>query len=219
MGLEHPALTQLEHNDQTIILHQAVVQPLKQLMDASAKAGLDIHIVSSWRSFQHQASIWNRKWNGERAVLDKHSQPIDLTQLSDHEKFKSIAFWSAVPGTSRHHWGTDFDLFLQALVKKGYSVQLVPEEFAAGGPCESLECWLQENLGQFEFFRPYQTYRGGVAHEPWHISYRPVSEPLLKNVEAKSIASQLMLQDVQGKQTITAALDDYLERYVFNIDD
>ena len=50
------------------------------------------------------------------------------------ERIEAILPWSALPGASRHHWGTDVDLIDRKATPPGYRVQLTPEEFEPGGP-------------------------------------------------------------------------------------
>jgi len=80
-----------------------------------------------------------------------------------------------LPGLSRHHWGTDFDVWDAAAVPEDYSLGLVTAEYLSGGPFHHLNTWLSEREARNQsedFFRPYATDRGGVAPEPWHISHR-----------------------------------------------
>jgi hypothetical protein len=44
-------------------------------------------------------------------LLDAHNQPLDALQLGETERLHAILHWSALPGTSRHHWGTDLDIY------------------------------------------------------------------------------------------------------------
>ncbi|SPY94009.1 D-alanyl-D-alanine carboxypeptidase [Proteus mirabilis] len=61
------------------------------------------------RSFERQLAIWNGKFEGTRPVLDAESQPIDIQTLSEGQRCEAILKWSALPGASRHHWGTEID--------------------------------------------------------------------------------------------------------------
>ena len=47
----------------------------------------------------------------ERPLLDANNQPLDALQLGETERLHAILHWSALPGTSRHHWGTDLDIY------------------------------------------------------------------------------------------------------------
>ncbi|NIM47861.1 MAG: D-alanyl-D-alanine carboxypeptidase family protein, partial [Gemmatimonadales bacterium] len=84
--------------------------------------------------------------------------------------------WSALPGASRHHWGTDLDVYDLAARPEGYEVELIPEEVDAGGMFGPLHEWLDGRIAAdaaFGFFRPYERDRQGVAPERWHLSYAP----------------------------------------------
>ena len=84
--------------------------------------------------------------------------------------------WSALPGASRHHWGTDVDVIDARATAPGYRVQLTPEEYAPGGPFAPLGEWLEANAARFGFFRPFRGVLSGVQPEPWHFSFAPVAE-------------------------------------------
>ena len=50
----------------------------------------------------------------------------------------------AIPGTSRHHWGTDLDVYDAAALPADYRLELSPAEVAPGGLFDSLHRWLDE---------------------------------------------------------------------------
>ncbi|CAM5189250.1 M15 family metallopeptidase [Alishewanella longhuensis] len=85
--------------------------------------------------------------------------------------------YSALPGASRHHWGTELDIYDAAAVPADYQPQLLPAEYASGGPFYKLAWWLECHAAEYGFFLPYKRYQGGVAAEPWHISYQPLAKP------------------------------------------
>ena len=87
----------------------------------------------------------------------------------------AILLWSALPGASRHHWGTEIDVIDRAALRPGQHAQLIPAEYCAEGVFGGLDRWLTEHAGAFGFFRPYDRDRGGVQPEPWHLSFAPVS--------------------------------------------
>jgi hypothetical protein len=86
-----------------------------------------------------------------------------VRRLTPAERVAAILWWSALPGTSRHHWGTDFDVLDAAAMPAGYKLQVIPAEYLEGGPFHRLTTWLDAHMGAFGFFRPYTTDRGGVA--------------------------------------------------------
>lgn len=216
-GFANRYLTKLTLPEQTITVHQKVVKPLTKLIAALENADLPIKVISHWRSFDHQAAIWQKKWRGERPLLDKHSKPLMIDQLTEQQKLEALCFWSALPGTSRHHWGTDFDIFLSEPIAHGHNVELVQSEFDNGGVCEPLNHWLDKHLTEFDFYRPYSEYRGGVCPEPWHISYRPVAETLLNEIRATEVALLVRQCNLPGGETLLNELQDYLQNYVFNV--
>src|SRR5690606_22475475 len=126
------------------------------------------------RSFQRQLEIWNGKVRGERAVLDEWGRPLELRGMSETEQVLAILRWSALPGSSRHHWGTDLDVYDSSRLPTGYRIQLSVEETRGKGACARFHSWLGGYLRSARnpgFFRPYDRDRGGVAPEPWHLSY------------------------------------------------
>lgn len=158
--------------------HRLTPEALAALLRLQAKAhsdGIELELVSSFRDYERQLRIWNRKARGEVTLLDVHSQPLTYSELSSQQILDAILRWSALPGTSRHHWGTDIDVF-DAKMMTVPEVQLVPAEYAPGGPFHDLHRWLDEKIttGEAEgFYRPYMLDRGGTSPESWHLSYAP----------------------------------------------
>ncbi len=52
-----------------------------------------------------------------------------MAALSDLEKCKAMLRWSAVPGASRHHWGTEIDIFDPDLLPENTPLLLEPGIF------------------------------------------------------------------------------------------
>ncbi|HET9450449.1 MAG TPA: M15 family metallopeptidase, partial [Aggregicoccus sp.] len=159
-------------------VHREVLPALVALRDAAAKEGFALEVGSGFRSFERQLLIWNAKARGERPVLDAQEQPLSLAALTPLERVHAILRWSALPGASRHHWGTDVDVFDRAALAPGATFEMRAEESAPGGPFAPMHTWLDANLHRFGFFRPYAEERGGVSPERWHLSYAPLSIPL-----------------------------------------
>ena len=97
-----------------LLAHPLAIDALIKLQKAASKENVSFKILSSYRSFEQQKLIWNRKFNGEQTILDMNENPIDISGLSELEKIHSIMRYSALPGASRHHWGSDFDIFPSA---------------------------------------------------------------------------------------------------------
>ncbi len=200
-------------------VHRDVVQPFIQLQDAARDAGFDLRILSGFRSFEHQLSIWNRKATGSLAVLDSNACALDIAALSEEELVFAILRWSALPGASRHHWGTDLDVYDRAAQPKGYEIELIPEEVHPGGMFGPLHAWLDARIAAgtaFGFFRPYDRDRGGVAPERWHLSFAPVAVEYAERLTVARLRDTIEGGDLELEDTILANLDEIYHRFVTN---
>jgi len=201
-------------------VHRDVVEPFERLRAAGRERGFDIRIESAFRGFERQLGIWNRKASGKQAVLDSEAVPLDIAKLGPRELVYAILRWSALPGASRHHWGTDIDIFDEAARPAGYEVQEIPEEVNPGGMFGPLHEWLDGRIAAgtaFGFFRPYDRDRGGVAPERWHISYAPVSDGLLRQLTPAVLRETVRGADLLLKDVVLEELDAIYERFVVNV--
>jgi LAS superfamily LD-carboxypeptidase LdcB len=185
---------------------------------AAAIDGVDLVAFSGFRDFDRQLAIWNGKFRGERSVQDRAGQPLDILALSPAERVTAILWWSALPGASRHHWGTDFDVMDAAALPPGYKLQVIPSEYQPGGPFERLTTWLDAHMHAFGFFRPYTTDRGGVSPEPWHLSYAPVAAHAQAALRVQDLRGVLAGAAIEGKAEVLAALERNFASYVLNVD-
>jgi len=202
-------------------LHPQVHVALAGLREASAAAGIELEVVSAFRDFERQSAIWNGKFRGERPLLDHAGQPLEVGKLDDLQRVRTILIWSALPGASRHHWGTDFDVIDRAALAAlgpDYRVQLTVAEFTGEGPFVRLNEWLAGNMANHGFFRPYTTDRGGVRPEPWHLSYAPVSVPALQSFSLEILKDAIDGSELAGRETVLALLPELYDRYVRSVD-
>ncbi len=199
-------------------IHSTVVEPLKQLAMKAEAAGYALRIASGFRSFERQLLIWNSKASGQRAVLDIHGDTLDLSCMSDYEKALAILRWSALPGASRHHWGCDFDVYDANAVSTDYRIQLTQEECSSGGVFSDFHCWLTQQLSHPEaslgFYRPYDIDRGGVAPEPWHLSFRPVAQEYSRALTVDVLRQQLNSTDLQLKASVLSNIEEIYSRFI-----
>jgi LAS superfamily LD-carboxypeptidase LdcB len=186
------------------------------LRAAALRDGIAVAAASSFRPFEHQLSIWNDKFLGRRALLDRDGRALDRTQMAETQIVHAILQWSALPGASRHHWGTEIDVFDRNTLPSGKPM-LLPAEFAPGGLFSALDRWLQQHAERFGFFRPYDRDRGGVAPEPWHLSFAPVSGPALQTLRLEVLAEALSSVDLAGATVVRSQLADIYERYVLAV--
>ncbi|UOY07511.1 M15 family metallopeptidase [Muricauda sp. SCSIO 64092] len=177
--------------------HDAFVDMKK----AAYTAGFDIKIVSSYRDFYRQQAIWERKYI-------KYTEVDGMEPIPAMEK---IIEYSTIPGTSRHHWGTDIDI-IDGYPKVDGDV-LVPEKFGEGGPFEGLKKWLDENSESFGFHLVYTDsyFRRGFKYEPWHYSYAPTSIPMLAQFRKKNIFRLIKEEEFEGVSHFTT---NFLKKYI-----
>ncbi|MDQ2077685.1 M15 family metallopeptidase [Marinimicrobium sp. ABcell2] len=198
-------------------LHSALLTPLQTLDDAATEAGFRFEVASGFRSFERQLGIWNAKARGERPVLNDQGEPLDISRLSERECVFAILRWSALPGTSRHHWGTDLDVYDSSRFSPGYRLQLTLDETQGQGPCADFHAWLSDYLcspSNPGFFRPYDRERGGVAPEPWHLSYAPESDLLAAHMTADVVRPLLVRSELLLKNAVLDNLEEIVERFV-----
>ena len=153
-------------------------------------------------------------------LRDQSGRELDVTALTDDEKLAAILHWSALPGSSRHHWGTDLDVYDPTeFTNTDRQLQLVPSEYCdPQGPCFSLWQWLTEHASEFGFFFPYARYQGGVAQEPWHLSYQPLASVYLQQLSLSVLETAILHSSLAARETICAMLPALYQRYICNID-
>ena len=200
------------------LLHAAAVRPFLAMRDAAMRDGFDLAPVSSFRDFGRQRQIWNAKYRGERPARDRQGRPVQMAALDPGARVETILLWSALPGASRHHWGSDLDVADGGVIAAGYQARLEVEEFRRGGPFAPLSAWLAANMRRFGFYRPYTRRGSGVQPEPWHLSYAPIAQPALGRMTARLLAEAITGNGVEGEAEILARLPSIRERYVLGVD-
>jgi len=199
-------------------VHQSVVAPLIELKSQANNAGFDLALASGYRSFDRQLAIWNEKATGRRVVLDVNENPIDIDSLSAKERVFAILRWSALPGASRHHWGSDIDIFDASALQDVKQLQLTNAETKNGGPFEAFYRWLtpvlEKNLTSF--VRPYAVDCGGVAPEPWHLSYAPLADKYFDALNIELLTRCIENAEIALKQEILSNIDEIFHRFVLN---
>lgn len=199
-------------------LQPAAVSAFFELQTAAKLAGFNLQPASTFRDFARQRAIWNEKFSGIRQVMDAQSQPMDISTLGNGERCCAILRWSAMPGASRHHWGTDLDIYDPDLLPEGQKLQLEPWEYQENGYFYQLTLWLTANMSKFGFYRPFHHDRGGVAAEPWHLSYYPLAQEAERLLTPEILLSAWENQDIAGYDWLSQHIESIFERYITNID-
>lgn len=127
--------------------------------------GIKISVISATRNFNSQKGIWEEKWAGKRKITGTPS----ISEIKDPvKKGELILQYSSMPGTSRHHWGTDFD------------INQLNNEYYSKGEGKIIYNWLVKNASKYGFYQPYTAGRdAGYKEEKWHWSYLPLSKQFL----------------------------------------
>ena len=180
-------------------MHQEVKVAFEDMKIAALKDGINIEVVSAYRSFQKQKSIFENKY-----------KKFTKSGLSPTEAISEIIEYSTIPGTSRHHWGTDIDI-IDANFPKPESV-LEEENYYGNGPYCKLKEWMNEHSETYGFYEVYtqNPKRKGFKYEPWHFSYAPVSKPMLEAYQKLDIKSILKEEKVLGNENFT---EEFIKKY------
>ena len=174
---------------------------------AAVKDGFELKVVSSYRSFDRQLAIWNRKFE----INSKEG-------MDPLENIKKITEYSTIPGTSRHHWGTEIDL-ISAQPKVDGDV-LLANLFEGEGPYAALKSWMDANANSYGFFLAYpkDSLRKGFQYEPWHYSYKPKSKYFLKNYLTIDLKNIFLSHEILGKEIFDEKfIQEYKEDYILGI--
>lgn len=200
------------------MLHRAAVEAFLAMRESAAAAGIDLLPLSSFRDFDRQRLIWNAKYRGERPALDRGGRTVDMSRLAPDRRIETILLWSALPGASRHHWGSDIDVADGRVIAGGYEARLERAEFGRGGKFAALSRWLAAHMRRYGFYRPYTRAGSGVQPEPWHLSYAPVARRALPMLTADVLAAAIAGAGVEGEAAILSRLPSIHERYVMGVD-
>ncbi|MCJ8321884.1 MAG: M15 family metallopeptidase [Colwellia sp.] len=198
-------------------IHKDMLNAYRKMQTAAKKVHIDLHIASGWRGFDRQLQLWNNKFLGKTPIKDLSNNIININHVSELDKIYAILVYSALPGASRHHWGTDIDVFAPNLLAKNTQLQLEPWEYEKNGPLSKLSQWLEQFSQEFGFYFPYDSYRGGIAHEPWHLSYAPLAEHYQQQFSIASLVAVLEESDIEGKKIIINHIDEIYQKFIVNI--
>jgi zinc D-Ala-D-Ala carboxypeptidase len=180
---------------QDMYLRKEVAVAFEKMWMAAQREGVYLTIVSSTRNFDRQSEIWNTKWKS-----------LSKKRMTGPEKAKNILLYSAMPGCSRHHWGTDIDLN-----------SLNNSDFSSGAKWNKTYTWLAANADTYGFCQVYSARSTGRAtgyeEERWHWSYTPTANILLSDYLA-----QVTLTDLAGFEGAEHAAElDVIKNYVQGI--
>ena len=211
---EHLVNLPTPHSPHHFLQAQAM-KAFQGLQQRAVNNGFNLQPASSFRDFARQQLIWNGKFNGERKVHDDAGNALDLSRLDDWQKAQAILRWSALPGASRHHWGTEIDIFDPDLLPQGQSLQLEPWEYEQGGYFFELSEFLTENLPHFDFSLPFMQMPAEkkIGREPWHMSYIPLAEQAANVFTPEVLLKAWENEEIAGKNALTAHLPEIVAQF------
>lgn len=198
-------------------IHFEMITAWQSLCDSAKVAGFDLIIASGYRSFTRQLSIWNRKFSGLLPVKNRQGENVNIDTMTDTEIVNAILLYSALPGASRHHWGCDIDIYASNFLPEDQQLQLEPWEYQEKGPFHSLSQWLSLNAHHYGFYLPYDEYRGGVAIEPWHLSYHPLAKQCERQLSIELLNKVICSNQIKGKVAIASQITEIFNKFINNV--
>ena len=180
----------------------------KQMQNDAKKEGIEIKIVSGYRSYEKQKKIWNNKYNNNFKE-----------GFFGNKNINKIIQYSTLPGTSRHHWGTDIDIIDKRFISKGDL--LIEKNYAENGIYSEMFMWMKKNSKKYGFYLVYDdsAERKGFRFEPWHYSYKPLSVLFLQRfIERNLIFKINQDSSLLGREFINNYfLESYLKENLLDI--
>ena len=203
LGIEHSSLV-----GDSIKLEKNTFIAMEKMRKAALLDGIKIKVVSGFRDFERQKQIWNRKF--KKFTTENN--------LSDLDAIKEIIRFSTIPGTSRHHWGTEIDIIDEDF--KNEKNLLISNKYEEGGIFEKLKKWMDNNSQKFGFYLTYDNNinRKGFEYEPWHYSYLPESKKYLESFLKIDIVEIISKVDIKGKELFNEKIiSDYINNNILEI--
>ena len=197
------------------IVDKLILEDYNKLKESLAKFGFALRIESAYRPFERQLSIWNRKASGELKLLSAEGLPMERP-TDEEELMYAILTWSALPGASRHHLGTDLDVVDGNACPAGYEVELTPAE--CDGMFRPFHEKLTELMGageSFGFQRVFVPGRGRIQPEMWHIAHLPTSRKYLESFSLKGLSTLYEKTDIACKSALLDNLESLAYDYIY----
>lgn len=184
-------------------MHREAYEAFVRMHDAAASEGVALKIISAARSFQYQKGIWEKKWTGERLVDGKD---LSKTLPDPVARARKILEYSSMPGSSRHHWGTDID------------INSLENSYFGKGKGLKEYTWLKAHASEYGFCQVYtefgETRTTGYFAEKWHWSYMPLARELTNLAESE--LRDEMLQGFKGQEATKGI--GIVKNYVLGVD-
>jgi len=227
IGSRTPVLREPRWNDAKLL--QEPAEALETMTRAARTDGIDLWARSGHRTLAQQRYLWNAKFRGQDSVRSADGRRGTLERgLSVEEKVRTILAYTAFPGTSRHHWGTEVDMAQSfsdhcADYLLSHDVAPAAEEGEADAPadlpesCLPAQRWLLAHAQEYGWCRVYDAERGGFRPEPWHWSYLPFAVPALARYVAEVGPELLRDRDIDGDAVVLDDFTAYRDRFLLGV--
>lgn len=202
---KHPdfVIIDIKHADREgLYLRKDTYEAFKKMYEHALKDGIRLQIRSATRNFNYQKGIWEAKWTGEKLI--EGGENLAQTTPDPKDRALKILRYSSMPGTSRHHWGTDIDL------------NSFDNSWFEAGEGLNIYRWLAVHAEKYGFCQPYSAGRStGYLEERWHWTYMPVSAKLT-SLAQKELRNE-MINGFLGSEA--AVMIDVVKNYVMGINE
>ena len=146
-------------------VRREAAEPLKQMFDAAKADGVNLMLISGYRSYTEQQSLW---YTYEEKKGRAYANSID-----------------AIPGMSEHQLGLGFDL--------GYADGTCQLKSCFHGT--KADTWLKENAYKYGFIQRYPYGKEkvtGYTYAAWHYRYLGVTEATMLYNSGKTMEEQYL---------------------------
>ncbi len=150
------------------------------------ETGERLWLESDHRSASEQLKIWRDHAGNPAQLARERGCKLPAAGAARRQAIAlCILKYNSMPGTSRHHWGTDIDL------------NSTENAYWSTPRGRKLKAWLDKNAARFGFCQVYApnadgTPRKGYKDEAWHWSYTPFAAQMLAEYEARVTDKDIM---------------------------
>lgn len=197
----HPDFVQIDsmYCYRELYMIEEAYQAFVEMAKAALADSVHLKIISATRNFDYQKSLWENKWTGKTLV---EQQKLTTTHKNFFHRALKIMEYTAPPGFTRHHWGTDID------------INAVEDEYFQSEEGNIVFDWLQKNAGRFGFCQTYTAQdhlrSKGYKEEKWHWSYAKIADQIWREQIAQFELNDI--KDFKGAESVkkTNFLHDFI---------
>jgi hypothetical protein len=154
-GFVPPNITQISKNNTrgTITASSLILTDLYRMLNDAASVGIDLKVVSGYRSYNDQAFLFNSYVTNEMRL----NPGITRAQAESRANY-----YSARPGCSEHQLGTAVDILSS---ESNYT-------FNVSDSMRFVQ-WILSNSEKYNFRISYPQGNTEYKYEPWHLRWYP----------------------------------------------